>query len=252
MTYVKAPEQIKKIRQSAKILADVLRKLEKMARPGINLVELEDFARNSIEGHGGKPVFLGYKPSGARKPFGFALCTSLNDVVVHGTPHSYTLKKGDILSLDLGVNWQGGISDAALTVGIGNISKRDQELINITKRALENGIAKARPGNTTGDIGHAIEETVRRSGAKVIDGLTGHGVGNELHEEPTIYNFGEPGEGELLEAGMVIAIEPMTCFTTGRIEQLSDDSYATLDGNNSAHFEHTVLIGENGPEILSQ
>ncbi len=252
MKYAKTPEQIKKIRQSAKILADVLRKLEKKARPGVNLLELEDLAHDSIKQHGGKPAFLGYKPGGARRPYGYALCASINDVVVHGTPRSYTLKEGDILSLDLGVNWQGGISDAALTVGIGNISQKDQELINVTKKALENGIAQAKVGNTTGDIGHAIEETVKRAGAKVIDGLTGHGVGNQLHEEPTVYNFGEPGEGEPLEEGMVLAIEPMVCFTTGAIEQLSDDSYTTMDGGNSAHFEQTVLIGKRGPEILSQ
>lgn len=252
MQYVKSPEKINKIRQSAKILADVLRKLEKMARPGVNLIELEDFARHSIEQHGAKPVFLGYKPTGARKPYAYALCTSINDVVVHGTPRPYELKNGDILSLDLGVNWKGGISDAAITVGVGQISKRDQELINVTKKALENGISKARVGNTTGDIGHAIEETIKKAGAKIIDGLTGHGVGDQLHEEPTIYNFGEPGEGERLEVGMVLAIEPMVCFSTSRIEQLSDDSYATIDRGNSAHFEHTILIQENGPEILSE
>lgn len=252
MKYTKTQEEIGKIRQSAKILADVLRKLEKMARPEVNLLELEDFARHSIEQQGGKPAFLGYKPSGARKPYEYALCASINDVVVHGIPRSYKLKEGDILSLDLGVDWQGGISDATITVGIGKISKRDQELIDVTKKALENGIAQAKLGNTTGDIGHAIEETVKRAGAKVIDGLTGHGVGNQLHEEPTVYNFGEPGEGELLEEGMVLAIEPMVCFTTGRIEQLSDDSYATVDGGNSAHFEQTVLIGKRGPEVLSQ
>ncbi|KKU56369.1 MAG: Methionine aminopeptidase [Parcubacteria group bacterium GW2011_GWA1_47_11] len=252
MEYVKTPEQVKKIRQSARILADVLRKLQKMARPGVNLLELEEFAQVSIREHGGKPAFLGYKPTGARKPYGYALCTSLNHVVVHGTPYSYALKEGDILSLDLGVDWQGGISDAALTVGVGQISKRDEELINITRRALENGIAQAKPGNTTGDIGRAIEETAKRAGAKVIDGLTGHGVGNELHEEPTIYNFGEPGEGELLEEGMVLALEPMICFTTSKIEQLSDDSYATMDGGNSVHFEHTILIGKERAEILSQ
>ena len=252
MSYAKNPEQIRKIRQSAKILADVLQKLEKMVHPGVNLTKLEDFARHEIEVQGGKPVFLGYKPTGARKPYEYALCTSINDVVVHGTPRPYELKEGDVLSLDLGVDWQGGISDAAVTFGVGKISRRDQELINIARRALENGIAQAKPGNTTGDIGHAIEETVKRAGAKVIDGLTGHGVGNELHEEPTIYNFGEPGEGELLEKGMVLAIEPMICFTTGRVEQLSDDSYATMDGSTSTHFEHTILIGDSGAEILSR
>src|SRR3989344_2798686 len=222
MRYVKTPEEIRKIRQSAKILADVLRELEKMAKPGVNLLELEDFASVSIEQHGGKPAFLGYKPKGARKPYRYALCTSINDVVVHGTPRSYTLKSGDILSLDLGVNWQGGISDAARTVGIGTISKKDQRLIDITRNALGKGIAQAKPGNTVGDIGHAIEETIKRGGAKVIDGLTGHGTGIELHEEPTVYNFGEPGEGELLREGMVLAIEPMSCFTTKSIKQLSD------------------------------
>lgn len=251
MKYAKSPEEIKRIRQSARILADTLRRLEKMARPGMDLTELEKFASANIEKHGAKPAFLGYKPSGAKDTYKYALCTSVNDVVVHGTPRPYKLKEGDILSLDLGVNWQGGISDAAITLGIGNIAEEDKRLIEVTRRALQNGIAQARPGRTTGDIGHAVEETVKSAGAKVIDGLTGHGVGNQLHEEPTIYNFGEPGEGELLEEGMVIAVEPMVCFATSKVEQLTDDSYATVGGQNTAHFEHTILIGKRGAEILS-
>lgn len=248
---VKSPEQIKKIRQSAKILAATLRLLKERVAPGVNLKELEEFAREFIENQGGTPAFLGYKPAGAKTAYPAALCTSVNEVVVHGQPHDYVLKEGDILKLDLGVNWQGGISDAAITVPVGKISEKDTKLINTTRDALMAGIQQARAGKSTGDIGHAIETVIEGAGAKVIDGLTGHGVGLEVHEEPSVFNFGEPGEGVKLEEGMVLAIEPMVSLNESRVEQLDDDSYATVDGSNSAHFEHTILITKGSPEILT-
>ncbi|MDZ4231434.1 MAG: type I methionyl aminopeptidase, partial [Patescibacteria group bacterium] len=177
---------------------------------------------------------------------------SLNEVIVHGLPRAYELKEGDLLKLDLGVDWKGGISDAALTVPVGKISKEDAHLVELTKEAITKGIAQARPGHTTGDIGHAIESTVTKGGGHIVDGLSGHGVGNSLHEEPSIFNYGIPGEGVPLKPGMVIAIEPMVSLSTSKVDQLDDDSYATADGSNSAHFEHTVLITKQGNEVLTK
>ncbi|MEX2054317.1 MAG: type I methionyl aminopeptidase [Candidatus Colwellbacteria bacterium] len=252
MNFVKTAAEIKRIRQSSRILANTLRRLESMAHPGVDLRDLEAFARAAIKEHGGKPAFLGYRPTGAGSPFPFALCTSLNEVIVHGVPRPYKLKEGDILKLDLGVNWKEGISDSALTVPVGKISKEDAHLIELTREALAKGIAQARPGKMTGDIGHAIESTVTKGGGYIVDGLSGHGVGNALHEEPSIFNYGTPGEGVPLVPGIIIAIEPMISLTTSKVDQLDDDSYVTADGSNSAHFEHTVLITEKGNEVLTK
>ena len=252
MSLVKSPEDIKKIRQSSRILADTLKRLATMVGPGVDLRDLERFAVSNIKQHGGKPAFLGYRPTGAGKPYPFALCTSVNEVVVHGLPRAYELKEGDVLKMDLGVNWKGGISDSALTVPVGKVSKEDMRLIKMTEEALKNGIAQVKPGNTTGDIGHAIETTVKDGGGFVVEGLSGHGVGNALHEEPSVFNYGTPGEGVPLKPGMVIAIEPMVSLKTSDIDQLDDDSYATADGSNSAHFEHTVLVTESGNEVLTR
>ena len=194
---------------------------------------------------------MGYQPDGAKEPFPFALCVSLNDVIVHGRPRDYSLKEGDILKLDLGVDWRGGISDAAITVPIGRVSKEEKKLILATRGALFAGIKAARPRNTVGDIGYAIEKMVLRAGMVVVDGLTGHGVGEAIHEEPAIYNFGEPGKGIELRPGMVLSLEPMTAMGTHKIKKLTDDSYATLDGSKSAHFEHTILVTKGNPIILT-
>jgi len=252
MALIKSSDKIKKIRQSARILADTLKRLTKMAEPGVNLLDLEKFARSNIKTHGGKPAFTGYRPSGAREAYPFALCTSVNEIIVHGRPFEYTLKEGDILKLDLGVNWKGAISDAAISIGIGKMEKEDTKLMDLTRKALMRGIAEAKPGKTTGDIGHAIESTVTAGGGKVVEGLSGHGVGDALHEEPSIFNFGTPGDGMKLQPGMVIAIEPMVSLSTGKVKQLNDDSYATADGSSSAHFEHTILITKEGNEVLTR
>ncbi|MDD5710551.1 MAG: type I methionyl aminopeptidase [Candidatus Colwellbacteria bacterium] len=252
MALIKSPEQIEKIKRSARILAFTLRTLQRAAGVGINLLELEELARKKIENAGGRPAFLGYLPDGAKRPFPFALCISLNDTIVHGQPHNYALQNGDLLKLDLGINWHGGISDAALTVPIGRITEQEKKLIRTTREALYAGIKAARPRNTLGDIGYAIEKTVRRAGFAVVNGLTGHGVGIDIHEEPAVYNFGEPREGMELRPGMVLALEPMTAMGGPKIQRKSDDSYATLDGSKSAHFEHTILITKGRPAILTR
>lgn len=248
---IKTPEQIKNIRESGKILGAVLRKLRNVALEGISLLELDDFAKREIIALGGKPAFLGYRPYGAKKAYPATLCTSVNDVIVHGIPTKYRLKIGDVVKLDLGVIYNKGITDAAITVPIGSVPKEISSLIETTQRALKEAIKFATTKHTLGDIGYEIERTVSAKNFHIVDGLTGHGVGTEIHEEPTVYNFGKPGGGMKLKEGMVLAIEPMTSPTTSKIVQLRDDSFATADGSMSAHFEHTVLITGGKPEILT-
>jgi methionyl aminopeptidase len=249
---VKTPAEIEKIKTSAKILAGIMRRLKQEARPGVKLIDLDALTRQLLRQAEAKPAFLGYRSEGARFAFPYALCTSVNEVVVHGRPSDYILKSGDLLKLDLGVDWQGGISDAAVTLPIGKISKEAELLIKITFRALREAIRYANPGNTVGDIGYAIEKTITAGGGKIIEELTGHGVGRDIHEPPIIYNFGRPGSGLVLKEGMVLAIEPMASLTTSQVIQLKDDSFATADGSLSAHFEHTILITRKGAQILTK
>ena len=249
---IKSEKQIRKIRKSSEILSFVLKELAKHVKPGVKPIDLDILAREMIEKAGGSPAFLGYQPDGALYPFPFALCSSVNAIIVHGKPSDTSLKEGDIIKLDLGVDWRGGISDSAITVPVGKISREAQILIELTRKALEKGIEQVKPGRTIGDVGHAIEKTVISGGGKIIDGLTGHGVGNKVHEDPIIYNFGEPNTGLEIEAGMVLAIEPMVSMKTGEMKQLSDDSFVTIDGSLSAQFEHTVLVTESGHEVLTE
>lgn len=252
MRLIKTPEEIERIRQSGRILAEVLRRLKNEVGVGVQLMELERLTRTLLDLAGGKPTFLGYRSEGSREPYPFALCTSVNETVVHGHPSSYVLKSGDILKLDLGVNWEGGITDAAVTVPVGSVTPQANKLIQVTKNALTEAVRAVKPGNTVGDIGFAISHTVQRAGFKILDGLTGHGVGLEIHEDPIIYNFGERGSGMKLKEGMVLAIEPMTSTRSGKVVQMKDDSFATSDGSISAHFEHTVLVIKSGAEILTE
>jgi len=249
---VKTPEEIVRIRQSGKILAEILRRLKAEVKPGVQLMELERLTRTLLDLAGGEPSFLGYRSEGAREPYPFALCTSVNETIVHGRPSSYALKSGDILKLDLGVAWKGGMTDAAVTIPIGSVSEEANKLIRITKNALSEAVRATHPGNTVGDIGFAIQRVTERGGAKILEGLTGHGVGLEVHENPIIYNFGQSGAGVRLQEGMVLAIEPMTSLTSGKAVQIADDSFVTADGSISAHFEHTVLVTKRGAEILTE
>ncbi|MBI2010962.1 MAG: type I methionyl aminopeptidase [Candidatus Colwellbacteria bacterium] len=248
---IKNKEEIRRIRRSAKVLAGVLRRLSEEAKIGIPLLSLDKLAEELIVKKGAKPAFLGYEPAGAQFPFPYTLCTSLNEVVVHGRPSSILIKDGDILKLDLGVNLDGGISDAAITLAFGKVPGEVQQLIKVTKEALIAGVAEAKVGNRLGDIGYAIESVIKKNNLSIIEDLTGHGVGLELHEEPPVYNTGRRGEGLLLEEGMVLALEPMTALGSGKIAQLADDSFATADRSLTAHFEHTVLVTKRGGEILT-
>ena len=221
MSLIKTESQIGKIRQSGKILGSVLRELKDFAKPGMTLLELDKLAHKLIKEKGGKPAFLGYKPDGATKKFPYTLCASVNDTIVHGLPSTYKLVSGDVLKLDLGVDWHGGITDAAVTVPIGKVGKDALSLIKTTKDALVEAIRVVKDGHTLGDIGHAVTRTVERSNFKVIDGLTGHGVGIALHEDPVIYNYGKPGKGLPLKAGMDEKIYKLYFLDVGLLNYLN-------------------------------
>lgn len=249
---IKTAEQIKNIRIAGKILANVAKQVKSAVKEGITLQELDALTKKLIENAGAEPTFLGYRPYGASKPYPASVCASVNEVIVHGVPTKYKLKSGDILSLDFGVTYNGHIADAAFTIGIGKISKPARELIETTYSALALGIKECRPGKTLGDIGWAINSYAISHGFKVVKGLSGHGVGLELHEDPPVFNEGQKNTGLKLKPGMVLALEPMISAGDPYIIQLKDDSYATRDKSLSAHFEHTVLITEKGPEILTK
>jgi methionyl aminopeptidase len=226
--------------------------MEETVREGISLQELDRIAEEHIRSAGARPAFLHYQPSGASHPYPATICASVNDVVVHGIPSGYKLKNGDIVSIDVGVNWRGGFSDAAITLPVGTVSEKAITLMRITKDALRAGIEISRAGNTIGDIGHAIDSATRAGNAHVMKHLTGHGVGLAVHEEPTIFNYGTPGQGMILKPGMVIALEPMTSFTTSHvIQDRETEGYVTADRSLSAHFEHTIIITEGDPIIAT-
>lgn len=249
---IKTSEQIKNIRIAGKILASVAKQVKAEVKEGISLKELDAMTKKLIESAGAEPTFLNYQPYGADKPFPASICASVNEVVVHGVPTNYKLKSGDIVSLDFGVTYNGHIADSAFTVGVGKINKEARELIETTYHSLTLGIKECKPGKTLGDIGWAINNYVTKRKFKVVKGLSGHGVGLELHEDPPVFNEGQKNTGLKLKAGMVLALEPMVSAGDPYIVQLKDDSYATRDKSLSAHFEHTVLITEKGPDILTK
>ncbi len=251
---VKTKEQREILREGGKRLAVLLNTLGEMVKSGVTTEELEDRARELIAKNGDKPATLGYTPAGCRRPYPAALCVSVNQEIVHGIPNedSKTLKEGDIVTIDCLLNHKGLITDSAITVPVGQISKDDQRLLNAVREALSEAIKVARAGNTLGDIGHAVESVANKYGYDLPKELGGHGVGESVHEEPFVANYGRQGKGERLVDGMVLAIEPM--FTRGKayIRLESDGyTYVTQDGSNSAHFEHTVIITKDGAEVLT-
>lgn len=249
---IKTSEEIENIKECGKRLALVVDKVIEKIQPGITTGELDEYAEKLIKEKGDEPAFKGYQPEGASTPFPATLCVSINEEIVHGIPGERQLQEGDIVTIDCGIKHKGVFTDHARTVAVGSVSKQAQELMSATKEAMERGIQEALPGNRVGDIGAAIEEYVGKSFG-IVRVLAGHGVGRHIHEEPFIPNFGKRGAGELLTPGMVIAIEPM--LTKGTEEVLfHSDGYtaSTKDKKLSAHFEHTVLITENGPEIVTK
>jgi methionyl aminopeptidase len=244
-------EEIEKIGLSGKILAKTSRLLKGEIKEGVSLKQLDKLAHDFIKSTGAEPAFLNYQPDGANHPYPASICASINDIVVHGVPTDYKLHSGDVLKVDLGVKLNGFYSDSAFTVIVGKGTKEAINLVKATYTSLEEAIRHVKPGNKLGDIGWAIEKTANRFGVHVITGLTGHGIGNDLHEDPTIYNYGNKGQGMELKSGMVLAIEPMFSVGTNQVIQLDDESWATKDGSLSAHFEHTVAVTSKGPIILT-
>lgn len=249
---IKSSKEIEILREGGKRLASILAKVGEKVRPGVSTWELDQYAYELIKAGGDEPAFLGYKPDGHHKPFPASLCTSVNNEVVHGIPRKdKILKEGDIICIDLGLKHKGLFTDHAVTMPVGTISKESQKLLDTTREALAVGIAEARARNTVGDIGHAIESFVNKKYG-IVRELSGHGVGKHIHEDPYVPNYGKKGKGENLVAGMVIAIEPMLNIGRADIVSLSDGyTIKTADGSRSAHFEHTVLITDGEPEILT-
>lgn len=255
MIRIKSKKDISILREGGKRHARILEILASMVRPDLDARELEERARVLIAEGGDKAAFLNYQPSGAKRPYPAALCVSVNDEIVHGIPNEgkKILREGDIVSLDLGLLHGGMITDAAVTVPVGRVSKEFQTLIEVTREALIAGINAARAGKKVGDVSNAIERVGAAQGFGVVEELSGHGVGYHVHEDPYVPNFGEAGKGETLKPGMVIAIEPM--FNLGTKDIVLDPdgyTYRTADGKASAHFEHTVAITKGDPEVLTQ
>jgi methionyl aminopeptidase len=252
---IKTEEEIAILRDGGKRLARILAEVATHVRPGISSRELDAIAEGLIRDGGDEPAFKGYKPALHMRPFPASLCVSVNNEIVHGIPAGdVVLKEGDIVSLDLGLKHKGLFTDHAITVPVGKISKKEEELLRVTKEALHVGIQAAQESNRVGDIGYAIEQFVKKNGGYgIVRDLSGHGVGRAIHEDPYIPNYGKAGKGELLKPGMVVAIEPM--LNLGDDETIvARDGYTvkTADGSKSAHFEHTILITESEPEILTQ
>lgn len=250
---VKTEEDIKKLRVSARRLAEVMRAVAKEVKPGVTTGYLNDVAYKLITANDDdKPAFLNYQPFGADYPYPASICISVNEEVVHGIPsHDRVLLDGDIVSLDGGINHKGMISDHAVTVICGEGTPEEKELLDVTKKAMMAGIHAAKAGNYIRDISRAIESAIPKKYG-IVKELCGHGVGYAVHEEPYVPNFDTGEKGIKLKAGMVIAIEPMVNLGTDEVDMMPDGyTFVTSDGKRSAHFEHTVLVTEKGGEILS-
>jgi methionyl aminopeptidase len=244
--YYKSEEEISLIRESAEILSKAHGEVAKYVKPGVDTNRLDTVAEEFIRDHGGEPSFKGYNG------FPASLCISVNENVVHGFPSDRELESGDIISVDCGVFYKGFHSDCAYTYPIGNVDERVEALLRATKESLYKGIEQAVAGNRTGDIGYAVQNFVEEQGYSVVRELVGHGLGRNLHESPEVPNYGKRGRGTKLKKGMVIAIEPMINLGTKSIVQEADGwTIRTQDRMPSAHFEHTVVIGEGKTEVVT-
>jgi methionyl aminopeptidase len=244
----KSRAELETMREGGRITAACLRMLAENVRPGATTRELDRLAEEFIYDHGGRPEFKGYQG------FPASICASPNAMIVHGIPGPYRLKEGDIISLDVGVRYEGFVTDSANTVPVGEIPQETERLLETTRRCLEAATEQTTPGNKLGDIGHAIQSLAESRGYGVVRDLISHGVGRKMHEDPQIPNYGRPGTGARLMPGMTFAIEPM--ITLGaydiRISEWDGWSIYTADGSLSAHFEHTVAVTESGPWVLTR
>jgi methionyl aminopeptidase len=246
MVILKLPDEIEKLRTSNRIVAEILGELRERVRPGVTTRELDRLSEELSRKKRVRPAFKGYRG------YPFALCTSVNGEVVHGMPSERPLVSGDILSLDFGVDYKGYFGDAAITVPVGTVSPEAGRLLKVTEGGLYEAIRQAVAGNRLGDVSAAVQECVERAGFSVVRDFVGHGIGRSLHEEPQIPNYGVRGRGIELKPGMVLALEPMVNEGSYRVRVLPDGwTVVTEDGKLSAHFEHSVAITENGPDILS-
>ena len=247
MIILKSPQEIEKMKSPCRMVAEVLELLKEIVRPGITTLALNELAEKEALKRGAKSAFKGY--SG----YPYSLCCSVNDQVVHGMPDKRELKDGDILSLDFGVLFNGFYGDAAVTLPVGGISEKAARLLKVTEESLYMAIAAAKPSNKLSDISYAVQNHVEARGFSVVRDFVGHGIGKSLHESPQVPNFGAPGRGINLKPGMVLAIEPMINEKGPDVKVLADGWTAvTCDGGLSAHYEHTVAITDQGPEILTK
>ncbi len=247
MIEIKSPAEIESMRRANGIVAKVLLQLKGLVKPGVSTAELDSFAEKRVRDLGAVPAFLGYRGYPA------TLCVSINEEVVHGIPSPKRfIKEGDIVSLDMGAVLEGFYGDAAITVAAGKVKAPAQRLMDVTRRSLEIGLSKVKAGARLGEVSHAVEEFAVKNGMSVVHEFTGHGIGRHLHEAPSIPNFGRPGSGPVLKAGMTLAIEPMLCLGRAEIVVKNDGWTAvSADGSLAAHFEHTVAVTADGCDILS-
>jgi methionyl aminopeptidase len=246
MIVLKTPDQIEAMAASGQILVRCLKMIAAKARAGVTTKELDTAAEKFIRSQGAEPAFKGYRG------FPGSICVSPNSMVVHGIPGPYELKRGDVLSVDVGVIKDGWVADAAITLPIGEVGPEARRLLDVTRASLHAGVEQMQPGNHLGDVSAAIQRAVEIEGLSIIRTLVGHGIGREMHEDPQVPNFGEAGRGPLLEVGTVLAIEPMV-NAGGPLVRTGDDGWAVYsqDGSLAAHFEFTVAVTENGPRILT-
>lgn len=247
MIELKNKAQLEHMRKAGKITADTLEVLRQAIRPGVTTQELDQIADDYIRKCGAVPTFKGYNG------FPYSICASVNEQVVHGFPSLRVLESGDIISIDCGATYEGYVGDSAITFAVGEISEELQKLLRVTEESLMLGIKQAFKGNRLYDISHAIQTHVEANGFSVVRDYVGHGIGRVMHEEPQIPNYGKPGRGPRLDIGMCLAIEPMVNMGTYEVKSLRDHwTVVTKDGKASAHFEHTIAITENGPEIMTR
>ena len=246
MVYLRDRREIEAIRVAAQLVARTLDMLGREIRPGVTTAVLDRLAETFIRDHGGRPAFKGYRG------FPASICSSVNDEVVHAIPGPRRLDDGDMIGVDVGVEMNGYYGDSARTFAVGDVSAEAKHLMQVTREALLAGVARARGGNRVGDISHAIQTHVEHHGFSIVRALVGHGIGREMHEEPQVPNYGPPDRGPRLMIGQVLAIEPMVNVGGPEVVTQPDGwTVVTKDGSLSAHFEHTVALGPNGPEILS-